>query len=202
MLFMLVLVPVVSPHQGFVFILLLPLLFLAIILFHLLSSLHHRARYDPLLHIYNRDYFQAILQGQAHLDLGQEYCVALCDLDHFKSINDRAGHQTGDLVLEKTAQTIRRLALPKGTTCRYGGEEIVIFFRHSSMEDAYPVCEKIRKAVGQLDFKSGRRKIKITVSIGLATNQGQEVDLAKVVAAADKAVYQAKEGGRNKVVKG
>jgi diguanylate cyclase (GGDEF)-like protein len=179
----------------------LPVVLVLIVLNNWFSSLHHRAQYDPLLRIYNRDFYQSIAEGKTNINLGSRYCVAVCDLDRFKRINDRAGHQAGDMVLQGTAQTIRQQALPKGITCRYGGEEIVIFFRKTDIKDAAAVCEHIRKAVGALTFKSGRRKIKVTVSIGVASNKRYGAQVEKVVTAADKAVYQAKKAGRNRVIK-
>jgi diguanylate cyclase (GGDEF)-like protein len=192
-----------APHiplaQSFAFLLALPAVLVFILAHNLVSSLHFRAQYDPLMHIYNRDFYQAILHGKAHIDLGEQYCVAVCDLDHFKQINDRAGHQVGDQVLAGTARTIQHIVASRGVVCRYGGEEIVVFFRACQMAEAAAWCEKIRSGVENQKFRSGKRQIKVAISIGVAA--GAAGAIADAVSAADKALYKAKEEGRNRVVK-
>lgn len=186
--------------QGVTFFLVLPFIMAIIAFYNWFHSLYNRARYDPLLRIYNRDYYQSVVEGKSDLSLGKKYCIAVCDLDHFKRINDRAGHQAGDVVLKGTAQAIKHFALPKGITCRYGGEELVIFFRKTSIDEAKAICETIRQKVALLDFRSGRRRMSVTVSIGVAAKNPSRKTSEMVVGAADKAVYKAKRTGRNKVI--
>jgi diguanylate cyclase (GGDEF)-like protein len=200
-IFLMVLTFKIADPQALAFLTVFPVVLVLLVFYNWFTSLHHRAQYDPLLRIYNRDYYQSIVEGKTNINLGAQYCVAVCDLDHFKRINDRAGHQAGDVVLTGTAQSIRQQALPRGITCRYGGEEIVIFFRKTDIKDAAQTCEQIRKTVGQLTFRAGRRKLKVTVSIGVASNKRYGDQVGKVVAAADRGVYQAKRAGRNRVVK-
>ena len=114
---------------------------------HWVNCLHHKAHYDPLLKIYNRQYLDNILHGLADINLGKKLSIMMCDIDHFKKVNDTYGHAAGDAVLFNTAQLIRDAALPEGVVCRYGGEEIMVIVRDKTGPEAKLKGEKIRKAV-------------------------------------------------------
>jgi len=167
---------------------------------HWLSCLHHKAHYDPLLKIYNRQYLDGIISGIADVQAGKELTVLMCDIDHFKSINDTYGHAGGDAVLYNTAQVIRETALPEGIVCRYGGEEIVILLRDKIDDEAEAKAEKIRKAVKASHVKYNGKNIRVTLSIGGASTEEGLKNLPEVIKKADENVYKAKKGGRDKVV--
>lgn len=166
------------------------------------SCLHYRVAYDPLLQIYNRDYAHNIVSGLSHIALTRTYCVAMIDIDRFKAVNDTWGHQVGDEVLRGTAQVIKSLVVPSGVACRYGGEEIIVFFRGLRENDAFALCDEIRRGVWRKKYVAGGREFAVSVSIGIAECDDIEVPIERVVKAADEALYKAKETGRNKVLIG
>lgn len=181
----------------------LPVMALIIIIgmfVHWINCLHHKAHYDPLLKIYNRQYMNNIIQGIADIKLEREFSVLMCDIDHFKKINDTYGHEAGDIVLFNIAQTIRNTALPEGITCRYGGEEIIVFLRNKIEDEAISKAEKIRKAIKKLKIKIKGKNITTTVSIGVASTKKEKTDIEKLIKLADESVYKAKKRGRDKVV--
>jgi len=168
---------------------------------HWVNCLHHKAHYDPLLKIYNRQYLDGILGGLADISLGKKLSIMMCDIDHFKKVNDTYGHAAGDAVLFSTAQVIRDAALPEGVVCRYGGEEIMVILREKTGEEAGQKGEKIRKAVKSNSVKlKSKKTIKVTMSIGVASTRNGLADIEKVIKKADDCVYKAKKTGRDKVV--
>jgi diguanylate cyclase (GGDEF)-like protein len=190
------------PAVGHALIITTPLLISIGIVLYWFSCLHHRVAYDPLMKIYNRDYAHHVISGYADVSLGSCYVVAMIDIDHFKSVNDTYGHQAGDAVLYTTAQRIRNIVMPRGIACRYGGEEIVIFFRNTKESDAYSICEAIRREVRRIKHRAADREFAITVSIGMTECDEPDIPIDRTLKAADEALYQAKETGRNKVLIG
>ncbi len=167
---------------------------------HWLNCLHHKAHYDPLLKIYNRQYMNNIIQGITELRLGKDFSILMCDIDHFKKVNDTYGHEAGDIVLYNVAQTIRNNSLPEGITCRYGGEEIIVFLKNKIDDEAQSHAEKIRKMVKRLKIKARSKTISVTLSIGVAGTEKGITEIAKVIKRADENVYKAKKRGRDRVV--
>ncbi len=180
---------------------LVPFVLSLMVLANLTLSLSHRANYDPLLNIYNRGYCNNILQGKVH-PLSKRFALIIFDLDHFKRFNDRYGHQAGDTVLYYVAQKIREKALPKGITCRYGGEEMIVIFPDASREYVIKTAREIVSAVAQMQIPIGGKKkngkLRVTVSAGLAAAKPSKGSKA-VVEAADKALYKSKRLGRNRL---
>jgi GGDEF domain-containing protein len=147
---------------------------------------------------------------------GGSYALAMVDVDHFKKVNDRHGHDVGDQVLKMLAT---RLAAVTGGGCayRYGGEEFTVLFPSKSLEEALPHLERVRERIAAGPFrlrrylrplrKPGRpprgkappRVLRVTVSIGAAEKGPRHASAAAVLQAADKALYKAKRGGRNQV---
>jgi diguanylate cyclase (GGDEF)-like protein len=179
-----------------------PLYLEAGILVHWFARMEHRIAYDPLLHIYNRDYCGKIISEQSKLNLTAPLAVAMVDIDHFKSVNDTHGHQAGDQVLYSVAQTICKEALPAGVVCRYGGEELVVFFPQKTIAQATPIVENIRRAVEKTKTKTGKKSLAVTVSCGVSCREDSAQSIIDVIHAADKALYKAKESGRNQVKSG
>ncbi len=168
-------------------------------LFHWFVRMEHRIAYDPLLHIYNRDYCARILAEQSKLSVSPPFTIAMVDIDHFKKVNDTYGHQAGDQVLYSVAQTVSRVVVPTGTLCRYGGEELAVFFPQRDAKQARKYLEEARLAVEKTKVASGKKQISVTISCGLSTRTDPSQTLASVLATADKALYRAKKGGRNQV---
>ncbi|MFK8015319.1 MAG: GGDEF domain-containing protein [Gammaproteobacteria bacterium] len=129
---------------------------------------------------------------------GRYLGVALIDVDHFKQINDTYGHQAGDQVLAGLAQRIERIVRRTDQLGRYGGEEFLLVLNDVTEVEAVSVLELIRTAVEHSPFYAGAQAIDVTVSVGLALGLGSECE-DDLILAADKAVYTAKERGRNRV---
>jgi diguanylate cyclase (GGDEF)-like protein len=150
------------------------------------------------------------------LNLGKKYTIAMIDVDRFKKFNDSYGHKTGDQVLKMIGARLGKIS-GGAKTFRYGGEEFTAIFTGKSVEDAVLHVENFRKTVESTPFivrgrerrrkngssrgkRSGftRKQVKVTVSIGLAGPDGKTTNPQKVIKAADKKLYQAKRGGRNR----
>ncbi|HEX6537359.1 MAG TPA: GGDEF domain-containing protein [Gemmatimonadaceae bacterium] len=153
--------------------------------------------------------------NDALLRVGGTYTVAMVDVDHFKKFNDTHGHDVGDQVLRMVAARLSRVA-GGGRAFRYGGEEFAVLFPGKSVEESAPHLETLRAAVAGATFTlrgpdrpkrkprsprprgASARQLAVTVSIGAAQARGSALP-DEVVKAADKALYRAKEGGRNRV---
>ena len=171
------------------------------IVVHWFSRTEHRVSYDPLLQIYNRNFCSRIIEEQSRLNTTPPFGVAMIDIDHFKKVNDTWGHQAGDSVLISVAQTIQKEVVPDGILCRYGGEELAIFFPKMETRELIPLIENVRSSVAALKIHIGKRKsISVTVSCGVAHRASTSQSIVTVIQAADKALYRAKESGRNQVI--
>jgi diguanylate cyclase (GGDEF)-like protein len=170
------------------------------IIVHWIGSLLHKAHYDPLLKIYNRQYLDSIVSGLVDSKITGNLGVLMCDIDHFKKINDTFGHAAGDVVLTRVARLIRETALPEGIVCRYGGEEIMIFLREKTAEQTKSKAEQIRRAVKAASFRFRDENIKVTVSIGAANTKEGLKEIKNTIKKADDNVYRAKDAGRDRVV--
>ena len=131
--------------------------------------------------------------------LGGNYTIAMADVDHFKSFNDKFGHETGDQVLRMTAS---KLQGPRLRVFRYGGEEFTLIFKGEGRDAAYQELEAARRRVEQAVFvvRSRKRAQKITISIGAVPGSGSGKQARDLLQKADAALYQAKQRGRNCVV--
>jgi diguanylate cyclase (GGDEF)-like protein len=172
------------------------------ILVHWFSRMDHRIAYDPLLQIYNRDYCSKIISEQANMNMSPPFTVAMVDIDHFKKVNDTYGHQAGDAVLYSVAQSVCKGVIPQGICCRYGGEELAVFFPQMTTKEVVPVMEKVREDIEKIKTNSGKKQISVTISCGVSHRDTSSQNIMDVIAAADKALYKAKEGGRNQVRSG
>jgi diguanylate cyclase len=124
------------------------------------------------------------------------------DIDHFKRVNDSFGHLVGDKVIKHIAATIKKQAAEHHLVARYGGEEFAIIMPDTKSAEAYDLLEKIRQVleVSSLTYKGNTEAIgKVTVSSGIASLQASD-GAYSIILRADKALYRAKETGRNKVV--
>jgi len=161
---------------------------------------------DTLTGANNRRYFDQRLEEEIELsrrNIQPLGCVML-DIDHFKNINDRYGHQTGDAVIKQVAQLARAELRGSDVLARYGGEEFVALLIRTDTDVALEVAERIRKSVAKQTFTSIDGQVfRLTLSAGVATTchlLGGLVNSEDLVADADKALYEAKEQGRNRVV--
>ncbi len=161
---------------------------------------------DPLIGIYNRRYLDRILVEEikrAHR-YGSDLSILLLDVDFFKKINDTYGHSTGDIVLKQLGQIILDEVRETDMVARYGGEEIAIIFPETSVSKALSLAERLRRQVARADFVPpdihSDRKISLTISIGVAGLDDETTSASLLLEKADKALYAAKQAGRNRVV--
>ncbi len=159
------------------------------------------ATMDSLTGLFNRRRFETILAGEFKKALRYQYplsCMML-DIDHFKQVNDKYGHQTGDVVLRELAQIIQKNIREVDSAARWGGEEFVILGPNTAKDNAAQAAPRILRAVSRHAF-SGISDRVVTVSIGIAGIPDPAIDTAeKLIHTADLAMYKAKKNGRNRV---
>ncbi len=129
---------------------------------------------------------------------GKNVCLLMLDVDHFKTVNDRYGHATGDRVLKFVADALRDLVRDEDLVCRFGGEEFLMLFPETDLTQAKTVAERIRSHI-ESNIADAQSNCQITVSIG-CTRVSDDEDLARAISRSDDALYDAKNKGRNRVV--
>jgi diguanylate cyclase len=169
-----------------------------------LNDARAKAELDPLTQLYNRAAFDAHLERVAALGLllGAEPCILMVDIDHFKSVNDRYGHASGDRVLKAIADALVRTFLRKEDfVARYGGEEFAVIVPDSTQQGVLMRTERLMKMVSESTIapSSGDQPIRVTLSIGLTRLVPGE-EAAQWLERADKALYAAKRAGRARVM--
>lgn len=167
------------------------------------AKLHALAMTDSLTGIPNRRAFEQFAREQLELarDKGLVVGVALLDLDHFKQINDRFGHDAGDLVIKEVARLTYRDLANCGFVARVGGEEFAIMFDCQATDCFVQALEHLRERIGALRIPTAEELIPVTASIGLASTSATDpLEISHLLRAADEALYAAKAGGRNRVV--
>jgi diguanylate cyclase (GGDEF)-like protein len=167
----------------------------------LLQKIHYQARHDELTGALNRRYLldQLSYQRSCARRYGRPLAFCLCDLDHFKQVNDREGHLAGDAVLRRFAELLLSHLRQTDLVGRYGGDEFGIILPHSRATDAGAVLERLRAAVEAEVFPgSENRPLALTSSFGLAELTSAHARDDDLIEAADEALYRAKEAGRNR----
>ncbi|MEW5902738.1 MAG: diguanylate cyclase [Pseudomonadota bacterium] len=164
-----------------------------------------QAHLDYLTGLNNRRHFMELgeielARAQRH---GHQLSVFMLDIDHFKQFNDTYGHKAGDTVLQKLAAIMRDTLRSVDILGRVGGEEFAVLLPETDLDEAQEVAERLRLAVEQATvvFETGLPQ-RLTISIGVTTQRVQQTNLDILLNAADRALYQAKAGGRNRVVTG
>ena len=170
------------------------------------EKLEKQANVDFLTQLYNRNFFDLYLSEQLsrldkeHASIG----VILCDIDKFKSINDRWGHQAGDAILKGVARRLTDAIGEAGVVARYGGEEFIVAIVGSTQGRVHDFSEAIRASIESAPFDGAGKMIAATLSLGYVTTESDQFKppftLQSLVAAADAALYEAKNGGRNRVI--
>ena len=166
-------------------------------------QLFEMANRDGLTGIYNHRYFQETLfkDFQRAIRYKESLSCIMFDIDHFKKFNDTYGHQTGDVILKALGKLIKKLMRCSDLAARYGGEEFAIILYHTTINDAVITAERLRKNIEKHKFKSEDLILNITISMGVASYYHPDIqDTKTLIECADKALYKAKEQGRNKVV--
>jgi diguanylate cyclase (GGDEF)-like protein len=177
-------------------------------------ELNERLVTDELTQIFNRrglmEYLEAIA-NEVHYQYKhpdkrrsvviKHLTIIFLDIDHFKKVNDSYGHDVGDEVLRQTAELIRERVRQLDIVGRYGGEEIVIGLPGATAEHAQRIAEDLRQIIEKHIFQVGQSNLRVTASLGVAELTPKR-NIHQTLKAADDALYQAKDGGRNKVVVG
>ena len=163
---------------------------------------------DPLTGVNNRRFFDQRLVEEVTsvIRANAEISCLFIDIDHFKNINDNYGHQAGDEILKEVAQIIRELVRSTDVVARYGGEEFTVLLSHKGKQKASEIAERIRKTIEERIFTVPQHgDISVTTSIGINSlntteHEGDVNDIASLfVEGADRALYQAKDNGRNRI---
>ena len=168
----------------------------------ILRQLYESSVRDALTGVFNRAYFVERLTGElAYANRhGSDASLLLLDIDHFKMINDTHGHPAGDAVLRQFSAVVRRVLRVEDIFARYGGEEFVVLLRGIAIEGAGRAAERLRRAVGTTPTEFEGKLIDCTVSIGCASLACGDRTAQGLIAIADRRLYDAKHGGRNRVV--
>jgi diguanylate cyclase len=170
-----------------------------------LEEARRSAEIDHLTGLPNRRAFDGVLAREHHdaIEAGEPMCVAICDIDHFKRVNDTHGHEAGDRVIRAVAQTLAKISDDRCHVARHGGEEFVILFRGKTLDEAWSLLDQAREAMAArwlinraTDVPFGR----ITFSGGVA-DVFAHASPREALKAADDALYAAKAAGRNCVFK-
>lgn len=167
------------------------------------EALEEQATHDSLTGLYNRRYLNEILprELQRSIRSSKSLCLALLDLDHFKSFNDSFGHEAGDLVLKSIAYQLEKSFRENDIICRYGGEEFVIILVDTDLQNANFRLDKFRQKVKnlQISFKDSMLP-PLSVSIGVAEAPRQASTASQLLRLADEALYAAKNAGRDRIM--
>lgn len=166
-----------------------------------LQTIQELANHDALTGLHNRRHLELALQHEVSQSQRSQrpFCVCLVDIDHFKIINDKHGHQAGDVALKGFADSVQPGLRKSDHFGRYGGEEFLAILTNTELAGAVVWAEHLRDKIAQLRFPAIRDDFHITVSIGVAQYCSDE-QVDKTVARADQALYCAKSAGRNRVM--
>ncbi|WP_409523126.1 GGDEF domain-containing protein [Nitrincola sp. MINF-07-Sa-05] len=166
-------------------------------------ELRQHAVYDVLTGIYNRRYGMNMLEREVIRSkrLNSPFCCLLIDIDHFKSINDNYGHDVGDQVLRRVSQELQKFIRPYDSFFRYGGEEFMILMPGLTLQEAYSCAERMREICESVKFSLSKTESDLSITFSAGVAQCQPNDTHKtLIKRADKALYEAKRSGRNRVL--
>lgn len=159
---------------------------------------------DSLTGLWNHAFFQQVLEQQLNRakEEGEYLSLVMIDIDDFKVFNDTWGHQKGDNILVQIAKLFKEASRKLDYICRYGGEEFSIILPKTNIKDAMTIADRIYTSVGKFHFEPslGNPPQKITLSLGVATFPTHARSKSELIQAADKALYEAKRLGKNKVI--
>jgi diguanylate cyclase (GGDEF)-like protein len=166
------------------------------------GRMRETAESDGLTGLRNRRAFDSALQQETMraVRTGRPLSLLMIDIDHFKSVNDRFGHEAGDEVLRRVAGILRHCVREVDVAARFGGEELAVLLPETPLRPAREIAERVRSTIETAVLTSNGREISVTVSIGLASMPETVAKGTELVSVADAALYTAKREGRNRVV--
>lgn len=154
---------------------------------------------DPLTKLMNRRGLEQYVAGEFENSQNNGRAILIVDLDHFKLVNDRYGHNAGDKVLMRSALELKSLVEGIGVVARIGGEEFVVILNKLRIEDIHTIAQHIRLSIGMTQHPEIGKRSSVTASVGLALKSEKE-SFSMALRRADQAMYQAKASGRNRLV--
>jgi diguanylate cyclase (GGDEF)-like protein len=159
---------------------------------------------DPLTGLANRGSVLAEFQNRFGLSLRYDrpLAVVVCDLDHFKRVNDTHGHGAGDFVLRSFGEQLQSVLREADLAGRIGGEEFIIMLPETDLSGARPFAERLRKTIAAMPVALPSGNFNITCSLGISERTASDLDAGQLLARADAALYEAKASGRNRVCEG
>ena len=168
---------------------------------HELEQTSELIRHDPLTGVLNRKGLDEALARETAFAQrrGTPLCLGLLDIDNFKQINDIHGHQTGDEALQHLTEVVRENIRPQDSVARYGGEEFVILLPDTALDSAVATLTRLQRALTKRFFLARQQKLLITFSAGVAELYEHESP-EDAIDRADKAMYNAKRSGKNRVI--
>jgi diguanylate cyclase (GGDEF)-like protein len=170
---------------------------------NLRNILEHQSIRDSLTNLFNRRFMEIALDRELRRATRHQkpLAVLMLDIDHFKQLNDTYGHDAGDVVLREVATAMRQTVRSEDTVCRYGGEEFVVILPEMSATDALVRAESIRHMICELRLHHRGEALRdVTISIGVATFPQNGDTMDHILGFADRALYEAKRQGRNRVI--
>lgn len=164
------------------------------------QKMHEKSVHDELTQAYNRHYLQdaSLLLKNENAEIPPNTSALLIDLDDLKEINDKHGHKTGDEVLKLLADTCHSLFRSTDVFVRYGGDEFICFLPETNLEQAVEIAQRLQNELNLLTIPVRGGKVKFTASIGVVTAKTRE-NMERLISLADKALYKAKNQGKNRV---
>jgi diguanylate cyclase (GGDEF)-like protein len=161
---------------------------------------------DELTGLFNHRRFQEVIGTEVERArrYGHEMGLIMLDIDNFKQVNDTYGHLQGDMVLREVARVLRQSSREIDEPARYGGEEMAVALPQTDLEGAYQFAERVRRRIEELELplQGGNGALKVTASFGAASlSAAGDTDKDALVAAADRALYEAKRSGKNRTVR-
>ena len=163
------------------------------------SQLREQAERDWLTGLYNRRYLDGVLERVGGAAAPDELSLAAVDLDHFKSVNDRFGHEVGDRVLARTAELLSATVRASDVVARAGGEEFVVVMAHTDAREADACAQRLCRAIADEPWHQIAPGLTITASIGVVTADAATASVEALARLADRRLYAAKRAGRNRV---
>jgi diguanylate cyclase (GGDEF)-like protein len=172
------------------------------------QQIHRLISHDELTGLLtSKSFFSELRREAAQAELkSQPFCVLMMDVDHFKEVNDTYGHLVGSQTLEEIGSVIKNALRTGDVAARFGGEEFAAFLLDADYAQGLVAAERVRSAVEKQEFQSARRdvlapakKLRVTISIGVAAFPDDAKDPIELVELADSALYRAKRGGRNRI---
>ncbi len=171
------------------------------ILTNKISEVYEKSLKDPLSGLYNRNKFNDIKNNEFSRFRRYKMPLSICmmDIDNFKRINDTHGHTIGDEVLKTLGSSVLKNTRTSDLAFRWGGEEFMIIFTHTPINKAKIACEKLIKKIREIELHTEAGNLKFTVSMGLTELKEEDESLETTIDRADKALYEAKRAGKNRI---